>query len=69
MVTVIPVVYALLFAKSASIMHVDSGRFQQAYVRRLLVLMWSTYVDDSNVVDFKDDERSGLHLGRRGFQL
>ena len=64
------VVYALLFGFRASVMHyLTWAEFQQAYARRLLVLMWSVYVDDSNIVDFKTARGSGQFLGRRGFQL
>ena len=45
------------------------AEFQQAYVKELLVMMWSVYVDDSNIVDLKTTKGSGQHLGRRGFQL
>ena len=46
------VVFALLFGFRASVMHyLTWAEFQQAFARRLLVLMWSTYVDDSSIVD------------------
>ena len=49
--------------------YLTCAEFQQAYARRLLVVMWSVYVDDSNIVDFKTAKGSGQALGRRGFQL
>ena len=64
------VVYALLFGYRASVMHyLTWAEFQQAFARRLLVMMWSVYVDDSNIVDFRTAKGSGQRLGRRGFQL
>ena len=32
-------------------------------------MMWSVYVDDSNIVDFRTAKGSGQHLGMKGFQL
>ena len=54
------IVYALLFGYRASVIHyLTWAEFQQAFARRLLVLMWNIYVDDSNVVDFKSNKRVG----------
>ena len=57
------------FGHRASVMHcLTWAEFQQALARGLLVLMWSVYVDDSNIVDFRTAKGSGT-FGRRGFQL
>ena len=45
------------------------AEFQQAFARRLLVLMWNIYVDDSNVVDFKSNKGSAQRFGRFAFGL
>ncbi len=58
-----------LFGHRASVMHcLTWAEFQQALARGLLVMMWSVYVDDSNIVDFRTAKGSGT-FGRRGFQL
>ena len=59
-----------MFNYRASVMHyLTWAEFQLAYARRLLVMMWSVYVDDSNIVDFRTVKGSGQRLGRIGFQL
>ena len=64
------VVYALLFGFKSSVMqYLRWAEFQQAFARRLLGLMWSVYVDDSNVVDFGSNKGSAQWLGRVGFEL
>ena len=62
--------YALLFGFKSSVMQdLCWAEFQQASVRRLLVLMWNMYVDDSNVVDFKSHKESALRFGKFTFGL
>ena len=69
MAVMFQVVYALLFGFKSSVMHYLSwAEFQQAFARRLLVLMWSIYVD-SNVVDFKSNRGSAQEFGRFAFGL
>ena len=58
-----------LFGHRASVMHcLTWAEFQQALARGLLVMMWSVYDVDNNIVDFRTAWRSGA-FGRRGFQL
>ena len=48
------------FGHRASVMHcLTWAEFQQALARGLLVMMWSVYVDDSNIVDFRTAWGSG----------
>ena len=64
------VVHALLFGFASSVMsYLPWAEFQQAFARRLLVLLWSIYVDDSNMVDFKSGKGSAQRLGKVGFEL
>ena len=42
---------------------------QQAFSRRVMFLLWSVYIDDSNIMDFRSAKGSGRQLGKKGFKL
>ena len=42
---------------------------QQAFSRRVMFLLWSVYIDDSNIMDFRSAKGSGQQLGKKGLNF